>query len=92
MNESKNKKVIRVKAKVAEIKVQDLFITTPFIKLDAALKLCNLAQTGGHAKIMITEEECVFVNGERCTIRGRKLVDGDEIRCGKDAFVIRNAK
>lgn len=92
MNKMAERKIIKVKAKVAQLPVRELPITTPFIKLDAALKLCDLAQTGGHAKIMITEEQCVFVNGEQCTIRGKKLTDGDEIRCGKDVFVIRTAK
>ncbi len=92
MNQNKPKKVIRVKAKVAKQTETDLFISTPFIKLDAALKLCGIAQTGGHAKIMITEEQCVFVNGERCTVRGKKLTDGDELRCGRDTFVIRTQK
>lgn len=81
-------KTIRIKAKIAEIKTEPLFIRTPFIELQAALKLCNIAQTGGHAKILITEEQCVFVNGEICTQRGKKLYDGDTIRVGKESFVV----
>ncbi len=51
-------------------------ITTDFIKLDSFLKLCSVASTGGHAKIIITGGE-VKVNGEVCTMRGKKLYDGD---------------
>ena len=57
------RKTIKIKAKIAEIENKPLPIRTPFIELQAALKLCGIAQTGGHAKILITEEQCVFVNG-----------------------------
>lgn len=90
MPDAGKKKVIRLKARIAQTVRNEIFIDTPFIKLDAALKLCGLAQTGGHAKIMITEEQCIFVNGEQCTVRGKKLSDGDEIRCGRQIFVIKN--
>lgn len=81
-------KTIRLKAKIAEIEKKPLSIRTPYIELQAALKLCNIAQTGGHAKILITEEQCVFVNGELCTQRGKKLYKGDTLRVGKESFVI----
>lgn len=50
-------------------------IHTEFIKLDSLLKFSGIAQTGGHAKIMI-EEEMVLVDGEICTQRGRKIYPG----------------
>ncbi|MBQ3518561.1 MAG: RNA-binding S4 domain-containing protein [Clostridia bacterium] len=81
-------KTIRLKAKIAEIETKPLIIRTPYIELQAALKLCNIAQTGGHAKILITEEQCVFVNGEICTQRGKKLYNGDTLRVGRESFVI----
>ena len=68
------KKVIKVKAIKKEEKT--VRIDPPFIKLDALLKLCDIAQTGGHAKIVIQEGE-VRVNGEICTQRGKKLRSGD---------------
>ncbi len=81
-------KTIKIKAKIARIETQPLMIRTPYIELQAALKLCNIAQTGGHAKILITEEQCVFVNGEICTQRGKKLYNGDILRVGRESFEI----
>lgn len=43
------------------------------------LKASGLAQTGGHAGILIEEEE-VLVNGEVELRKRRKLVVGDEVR------------
>lgn len=51
-------------------------IKEDFIRLDCAMKLGNLVVTGGHAKIVIQEGE-VKVNGEICTMRGKKLHKGD---------------
>ena len=52
-------------------------ITTEFIKLDALLKFEGLAGTGG-AKERIQDGE-VLVNGETCTMRGRKIRPGDTV-------------
>ena len=49
-----------------------------FIKLQDLLKFSGLCQTGGHAKIVIQNGE-VKVNGEICTMRGKKLRTGDII-------------
>ena len=51
-------------------------ITTEYIKLDALLKFANVVATGGEAKIAI-QEGAVLVNGEVCTMRGKKLRPGD---------------
>ena len=51
-------------------------IETEFIKLDAALKYAALVATGGEAKEVIAEG-MVTVNGEVCTMRGKKLRPGD---------------
>ena len=51
-------------------------ITTEFIGLDSLLKLAGLVATGGHAKVVIVDGE-VKVNGEVCTMRGKKLRPGD---------------
>ena len=51
-----------------------------FIRLDALLKFCAAASTGGEAKIMI-QEGGVFLNGEACFQRGRKVRPGDVVRC-----------
>ena len=51
-------------------------ITTEFIRLDALLKFAALVGTGGEAKYVISEG-LVKVNGEACTMRGKKLHEGD---------------
>ena len=53
-------------------------ITTEFIKLQDLLKFANLVGTGGEAKIIIQEGE-VKVNGEVCTMRGKKIRPGDVV-------------
>lgn len=51
-------------------------IETPFIKLQDLLKFAGAVETGGEAKIRIQEGE-VKVNGQVCTMRGKKLYPGD---------------
>ena len=51
-------------------------IDTECIRLDALLKLGGAVETGGQAKFVIQNGE-VLVNGEPCTLRGKKLVPGD---------------
>ena len=57
---------------------QNLDITTEFIKLESALKLANVVYSGGEAKALIQDGEA-RVNGEVCTMRGKKLRDGDTV-------------
>ena len=54
----------------------DITITTEFIKLQDLLKLANAVGTGGEAKIVIQNGD-VLVNGEVCTMRGKKIRPGD---------------
>ena len=58
------------------MKAEILKIDTEFIRLQDLLKLSGLAATGGMAKIVIQNGE-VKVNGEVCTMRGKKLRAGD---------------
>ncbi len=51
-------------------------ISTEFIRLDDLLKVAGFVATGGHAKIVIQGAE-VKVNGEVCTMRGKKMRPGD---------------
>ncbi len=53
-------------------------ITTEFIKLDSLLKYEGLVETGGEAKLVIQGGE-VKVNGEVCTMRGKKIRPGDRV-------------
>lgn len=55
---------------------QPVSITTEFIKLESAMKLANIFASGGMAKNVI-QDGLVEVNGEICTMRGKKLYDGD---------------
>ena len=59
-------------------KMQNVPITTEFIKLESALKLANVVYSGGEAKALIQQGEAL-VNGEVCTMRGKKLYPGDEV-------------
>ena len=62
-------------------------ISTEFIKLQDALKFVNAVPTGGIAKTEIQEGN-VFVNGEVCTMRGKKLYPGDRFNFdGQDYLV-----
>jgi len=56
-------------------------ITTEFIKLDALLKFAGAAGTGGEAKEAIVSGD-VLVNGEVCTMRGKKIRPGDVVELG----------
>ena len=58
--------------------MENIVITTEFIKLQDLLKFANLVSTGGEAKIIIQEGE-VKVNGEVCTMRGKKIRPGDVV-------------
>lgn len=51
-------------------------IGTEYIKLQDAMKLANIVYSGGEAKVLIQEGR-VTVNGEACTMRGKKLYPGD---------------
>ncbi len=59
-----------------------------FIRLQDALKLSGLCMTGGHAKIAVQNGE-VELNGETCTMRGKKLRTGDTFKFdGKEIEVL----
>lgn len=53
-------------------------VLPPFIKLEQFLKFTNVAETGGMAKMMISDG-IVTVNGEVCTMRGKKLYNNDVV-------------
>ena len=58
--------------------METISINTECIKLDALLKYAALVGTGGEAKIAIAEG-LVKVNGEVCTMRGKKIRPGDTV-------------
>lgn len=65
-------------------------ITTEYIKLQDLLKLAGLTYTGGEAKVMV-QEGLVTVNGEVCTMRGRKIRPGDTVEFESKTLEVRYA-
>ena len=62
-------------------------ISTEYIKLQDAMKFANIVYSGGEAKTLIQEGE-VKVNGEVCTMRGKKLYNGDSFLFAGQTFLI----
>ena len=58
--------------------MENIEITTEYIKLQDLLKFAAAVQTGGEAKVVIQEGD-VTVNGEVYTMRGRKIRPGDDV-------------
>ena len=61
-----------------ECAMETITITTEYIKLQDLLKFAAAVQTGGEAKLAVQEGE-VSVNGEVCTMRGKKIRPGDVV-------------
>ena len=68
---------VRVTKKVSD-GIVDIPIHTEYIKLQDFLKFCNAIESGGMAKTFIQDGQ-VLVNGEVCTMRGKKLHPGDTV-------------
>ena len=58
--------------------MKTITITTEYIKLQDLLKFAAAVETGGEAKLVIQEGD-VTVNGEVCTMRGKKIRPGDVV-------------
>lgn len=67
--------------------MEKITINTEFIKLQDLLKFASLVSTGGEAKIMIQEGE-VLVNGEVCTMRGKKIRPGDVVEYAGQSLTV----
>ena len=65
-------------------------ITSEFIKLDAFLKFCGAVGTGGEAKLRVAGGD-VLVNGEICTMRGKKLRPGDTVAVDGEEYTVTGA-
>lgn len=70
--------------------MEKIEITTEFIKLDSLLKFAALVGTGGEAKYVIAEG-MVKVNGEVCTMRGKKIYPGDKVSFAENELIIEKA-
>lgn len=68
---------VRITKKISDAPIQ-IPITTEFIKLQDFLKFANAVESGGMAKNFIVNGD-VSVNGEVCTMRGKKLRPGDTV-------------
>ena len=68
--------------------MKEIKIETDYIKLDQFLKLAGAVQTGGQAKMIISQGD-ILVNNEICTMRGKKLRIDDTIEIkGYDSFIV----
>lgn len=72
------------------MKTEKIAINTEFIRLDALLKLAGAFETGGMAKLAIQGGE-VQVNGEVCTMRGKKMRAGDRAEYGQIVYEVCSA-
>ena len=68
------------------MEVQSIPIRTEYIRLQDLLKYAGMVPTGGEAKAVI-QEGLVKVDGEVCTMRGKKLFPGSLVEF--DGFLLR---
>lgn len=78
---------MKIKVRVVEKQEKKVKIETDFIRLDSFLKMCDAVQSGGHAKMVIQDGE-VKVNGEVCTMRGKKLRTNDKVEFERKIFTV----
>ena len=64
-----------------------IHIETEYIKLQDLLKFAAAVSTGGEAKILIQEGD-VTVNGEVCTMRGKKIRSGDDVALRDEHYTV----
>lgn len=76
---------MKVRVRIKRSREEKHAISTENIKLDSLLKYASLCTTGGEAKEMIQAGR-VTVNGEACTMRGKKIYPGDTV-CTEDICI-----
>lgn len=81
-----------MKVRVRRVSAEDVpvAITTEFIKLESFLKLQTPSRPAAWQKNFIQNGE-VLVNGEPCTMRGKKLRPGDDVRFDGVTYCVRAA-
>lgn len=67
----------------------NIYIESEYITLSQFLKIADIIQSGGEAKIFLASND-VYVNGELDTRRGRKLRDGDTVEVLNCKYLIKN--
>lgn len=68
-------------------KMENIYISTEYIKLDQLLKFVNAVEGGGMAKNVILDG-LVKVNGEVELQRGKKLREGDIVEFNGEEYII----
>ena len=71
-----------------ETQTEKIAIKTEFIKLDQLLKFSGVADIGSEAKQMVLDG-LVKVNGEVCTMRGKKIRPGDLVEITGEDIIVR---
>ncbi|EPZ46328.1 RNA-binding S4 domain-containing protein [Alicyclobacillus acidoterrestris] len=69
-------------------KFMEIRFSGPYITVGQLLKKLDIVSSGGEVKIFL-EEGRLFVNGERETRRGRKLLNGDTVRIGRQTYTLK---
>lgn len=65
--------------------MKEVNIKGEYIRLDSLLKFVGAVPTGGTAKILITSGE-VSVDGEVCTMRGKKIREGNVVKVENEEY------
>ena len=65
-------------------------ISEEYIRLDNLMKYAGLCNSGGRAKYLIQNGE-VKLNGEVCTMRGKKIRSGDMVEYQNKTVKVENA-
>ena len=69
--------------------MEKIKITTEYIKLESFLKLAGVCMSGGEAKNVINNG-LVKVDGEVCTMRGKKLRGGEKVEFDGSVILVEN--
>ena len=69
--------------------MEEILINTPYVTLGQFLKLADIIQSGGEAKLYLANNK-VLINDEEDNRRGRKLKDGDIIKTKGKTYRIIN--
>lgn len=69
--------------------MQEFTLSSEYIELVKLIKLLRIAESGGHAKILIEEGE-VYLNGERESRKRAKLRSGDIVEVLGEKIMIKD--
>ena len=78
---------VRVTVKTKGAAPKEVPVHTEYIKLQDFLKFCDAAASGGMAKNFV-QDGAVSVNGEVCTMRGKKLRPGDTVSFDGGSWIV----